>query len=213
MIEPRIIKALMDRKWTLLFWGVCFGIVILTLLLPNGLLDQFSSHLNDNTKDSKSIFELLLFYSFWIVTFLLLGVYIVWCVYELISLVKKSSQDGSKNSIKKKQNSFFSPKEVDASILSKDDTDFLCSIIDCNDKPRLLAVALVLKDFIEERNQTVCNNQLSAYIPTYDYIRENTGPAIAALVSALDMMEDFNNDKYYNPDLIRSVIYSTNGKR
>lgn len=210
MLVPRLIKALMNRKWTLLFWGVCLGIVILALVLPNGLLDLFFNHLNENTKDLQSFFELFLFYSFWIIIFSLLAVYIIWCIHELISLVKKSLQDESKN-IRKIQNAFMRPKAVDASTLSKEDTDFLCSIIHSDDKPRLIAAALVLKDFVEERNQTVCNNQLSAYIPTYDYIRENTGSAITALVSALDMINGFKNDKYYNPALIRSIIYSSNG--
>ncbi|MCQ2306684.1 MAG: hypothetical protein MJ000_03840 [Bacteroidales bacterium] len=211
MIEPRIIKALMDRKWTLLFWGVCLGIVISALVLPNGLLDQFSNHINENALDSKSFFELFLFYSFWAITFSLLAVYIIWCIHELISLVKKLLLDAREKNIGKEQDTAFKPKIVDVSALSNADTEFLYSIIDSDDKPTLLAVALVLKDFVEERNQTICNNQLSAYIPTYDYIRENTSSSITALVSALDMMNGFKNDKYYNPALIRSIINSSNG--
>lgn len=210
MLEPRIKKSLMNLKWTLLFWGVCLGIVISALVLPNGLLDQFSSHLNDNTKDSKSIFELLLFYSFWIVIFSLLGVYITWCIYELISLVKKTLQDVSNKSISKTPNAAFKPKSVDASYLSKADTDFLHYIIDGNDKTKMIAIAVILKDYLEERNQTICNNQLSAYIPTYDYIRGNTRSAIKALVSTMNMMRDYKNDKYYTPALIKSIIQTAN---
>ncbi len=73
-------------------------------------------------------------------------------------------------------------------------------------EPKKIAVAIVVKDFLIERNESICNNALESFIPTVDQINKFPIESLQLMFSADKIMRTYERDLYYNLDLIYSIL-------
>jgi len=193
MIVVILKKFVKSAKPTLLYWGSILVITIIGISIPNGFFDQLFSNFFENVV-------------FWIVMSFIFVSYIVLCLYEVICDIKNATQINNDGCPAQGYQSYFVPKKINHISLNPEESLFLNTLVESKDRPWQIAVAIILKDFIEERNLAICNEDLSVYIPSYCNIREDTCSSLTSLVYLLNIVSTYANDQYYNPALIRKVI-------
>lgn len=185
-------KVLKDRKQSLCYWGINLSITIIATLSNNGFYTHFISRIN-TIRDSTE-------WLFWLTMGVLVLTYISWCVVilykdvmSIMSLNPKLSE--SINDLR------ILPIIEELPIREK---KFLQRITNQN-KINKIAFAITLKDFVKERNESICHSELNPYIPTYGHILNDTEMSLHSLISALSLMSRYESDKYYNSKLIMFV--------
>lgn len=185
-------KVFKDRKQSLCYWGINLSIAIIATISNNGLYNLFLNRMNMFRNSTEWIF--------WISMGILVTIYIVWCITVLLgdlksilSLNDKILDDADSLSILRTILKL--PKREEA-FLQK---------IKTTSKIKKIAIAITLKDYVKERNESICHFELNAYIPTYRHIISETDISLHALVSALSLMSKYESDKYYNSKLIIHV--------
>lgn len=185
-------KKFNDRKQSLCYWGINLSIVIIATMSSNGFYGLFLSRINI-VRDSTEC-------AFWLAMGVLVFIYIAWCVVVLY--------EDAKSIISSTPKSSFSINELRIlpiiGELPKPEEKFLQRIKKQN-KINKIAFAITLKDFVKERNESICHYELNSYIPTYRHILNDTDTSLHSLVTALSLMSKYESDKYYNSKLIMLV--------
>lgn len=185
--------ALKERKTCLCYWVGNLSITIFAMLSKGGFCLLFI----DKVDKIKGIFEWI----FWIGMAFLISFYVVWCCIMLYGSIKACQ-------VKKKSldKDMYTLRQLPiVSTLPKTEEYFLHRILKAKNEIKKIAVTVALKDFVEERNETICNGELDAYIPTYSHVTRETEMSLRSLVSALSLMSKYETDEYYNAKMIMSV--------
>lgn len=185
-------EIIKSRIFPLSYWISSLGITLTTLMRDGGIYSL--------ANDSLSSSDDYRLWVFWFTVFFITIGYAIWCIIVLFDYIRLVFFER-----KAEQNEHeLSTTLFDLNKFSVAERKFL-QTINKNDINTQLAAAIVIKDFLTERNKTICGTKLSVFIPTYSDIVKNTEKSLTYLISAVHALQKYESDKYYNSNLIISV--------